>query len=96
MWVLSSYLGLRESGPFLLLKRMAWSRGALRLRARESLHLGSATMQGWAMCEWEQVKWSVKKGFFSRVMYKICLEKQQGQGIVIHFPSLKKVTLRHC
>lgn len=88
MW--SLYLGLRESGPFLLLKRMAWSRGALRLRARESLHLGNDPMESWAMCEQEQMEWSVKKGFFSRVMYKICLEKQQGQGIMIYFPSLKK------
>lgn len=90
MWVLPSYLGLSESGPFLLLKRMAWSRDALRLRARESLHLGGAPMEGWAMCEGEQRECSMKKGFFSQVMYKLCLEKQQDQGIVIHFPSLKK------
>ena len=64
MWVLPSYLGLSESGPFLLLKRMAWSRDALRLRARESLHLGGAPMEGWPMCEGEQMECSVKKGFF--------------------------------
>ena len=49
-------------------------------------------MVEWAVREGGQMERSVKKGFFffSRVMSKICLEKQQGQEIVIHFPSLRK------
>lgn len=90
--VLSSYLGLRDPGPFLLLKEDGLVKGCFKT---QSQGISSPGRYNWAMCEWEQMKWSVRKGFFPESWHKICLEKQQGQGMVIHF-SLKKVTLRHC